>query len=91
MELIVLAVSFVTNGIVFGAKKLAGLAMFSNGAEAKPFLRFTMILFCAIGVVAKSLVTRQEINPDSHLRGTVTREPAFARAINPPHEHRRRY
>jgi hypothetical protein len=56
MELIVLAVSFVTNGIVFGAKKLAGLAMFSNGAEAKPFLRFTMILFCAIGVVAKSLV-----------------------------------
>jgi hypothetical protein len=65
MELIVLAVPFLTTATMFLAKKLAGMEMFANGAGAKPFLRFSLVLFSLCGIVATSLLTGQEINPDS--------------------------
>jgi hypothetical protein len=65
MDFIVLAVPAVVTAIMFGVKKLAGLAAFANGASAHPFLRFTLVLFSLLGIVSTSLVTGNGIDPDS--------------------------
>jgi hypothetical protein len=65
MELLILAVPFLTTAIMFGVKWLANLAMFANGAVHKPWLRFVLVLLSLIGVVSSSLITGAEINPDS--------------------------
>jgi hypothetical protein len=65
MEYIVLAVPVVTTAFIFGVKKFSGLAMFANGAEALPFLRFSLALFSSLGIVGTSLLTGNQIDPDS--------------------------
>jgi hypothetical protein len=65
MDFIVLAVPATVTAIMFGVKRLAGLAMFANGASAHPFLRFALILFSLLGIVSTSLITGNGIDPDS--------------------------
>jgi len=50
---------------MFGVKKLAGLAMFANGAEALPLLRFALCLFSLLGIVCSLLLIGNQIDPDS--------------------------
>jgi hypothetical protein len=49
MDILILAVPPVVTAIMFGVKKLAGLAMFANGAAAHPFFRFALILLSLLG------------------------------------------
>jgi hypothetical protein len=65
MDFITLCVPVVTTGIMFLVKKLAGLEWFANGASARPFLRFALVLFSLLGIVSSSLLTGNQINPDS--------------------------
>ena len=65
MDFITVAVPFVTTAIMFGVKQLAGLHMFQNGASAKPFLRFALVLFSLLGIVSTSMLSGQPIDPDS--------------------------
>lgn len=65
MELIVFAVPPIVTVVMFTAKKLAGLAMFANGASARPFLRFALVLFSLLGIVSTSLITGNSIDADS--------------------------
>jgi uncharacterized membrane protein len=65
MEYLVFAVAFVVTGVMFLAKKLAGLDWFLNGASALPFLRFALILFSLLGIISSSLLTGTPIDPDS--------------------------
>lgn len=61
----VLAVPPIVTAVMFGVKRLAGLAMFANGASAHPFLRFALIIFTLIGIGSTSLLTGNSIDPDS--------------------------
>jgi hypothetical protein len=65
MDFIVFAVPAITTAIMFGAKRLAGLEWFTNGASARPFLRFCLVLFCMLGIVSSSLLSGNQIKPDS--------------------------
>lgn len=69
MEFILLAVPVITTAVMFVVKKLAGLAMFQNGARNKPFLRFVLILVTISGMAAGSALTGNEIDPDSQFTG----------------------
>lgn len=65
MEMIIFAVPPVVTAIMFVAKKLAGFSRFANGASARPFLRFTLVLFSLIGIASTSIITGEPINADS--------------------------
>ena len=65
MDFITLCVPVVVTAVMFLAKKLAGLEWFANGASARPFLRFTLVLFSLLGIISTSLLTGNQINPDS--------------------------
>lgn len=65
MEIILLAVPPAVTAIMFGVKRLAGLALFENGASAHPFLRLMLILFSLLGILSTSLLTGNEIDADS--------------------------
>jgi len=56
MELLVLALPFLTSSLMFAYKRLAGLRMFLNGAEAHPWLRALLIGTSLIGVFATALL-----------------------------------
>ena len=63
--MIIFAVPPVVTAIMFVAKKLAGFSWFANGASARPFLRFTLVLFSLIGIASTSIITGEPINADS--------------------------
>jgi len=65
MELIVFAVPPVVTAVMFIAKKLAGFAVFNNGAAGRTFLRFTLVLFSLVGIVSTSIITGAPIDADS--------------------------
>jgi hypothetical protein len=65
MELLFLALPFVTSSLMFFYKKVATLSMFDNGAAARPWLRALLILTSVAGVVATALLNGQPLNPDS--------------------------
>ncbi len=50
---------------MFFVKRLAGFEWFQNGACARPFLRFALVLFSLLGIVSTSLLTGNQIDPDS--------------------------
>jgi hypothetical protein len=65
MDFITLCVPLVVTAVMFLAKKLAGFEWFANGASARPFLRFSLVLFSLLGIVSSSLLTGNPIDPDS--------------------------
>lgn len=65
MDLIVFAVPPAVTAVMFIAKKFAGLSMFANGAESRPFLRFTLVLFSLLGIVSTSIIAGTPIDADS--------------------------
>lgn len=64
MDLLIL-VPFITSAIMFGVKRLAGLAMTNNGEKTKPYLRSLLVLFSLGGVVAAGFLSGQEIDPNA--------------------------
>lgn len=65
MELIAFLVPPIVTGIMFVFKKLAGLALFANPAEAKPFLWTLLVVLSLIGQMSTALVTGKELDADS--------------------------
>jgi hypothetical protein len=65
MNFIVFAVPVVTTAVMFVVKRLAGFEWFVNGASARPFLRFALVLFSLLGIVSFSFLTGTPIDPDS--------------------------
>lgn len=58
-----LAVPPIVTGIMFLAKKLAGLEWFANGAAAHPFLRFMLLLFSMLGIMSTTCSRASQLNP----------------------------
>jgi hypothetical protein len=65
MELLTLALPFLTSAVMFAFKKIAALNAFDNGAEARPWLRALLAGTSVIGVGALALLNGTPLNPDS--------------------------
>lgn len=65
MEILLLTVPFLTSALMFGVKKLAGLAMIGNGTKPRVFLRATLVLLSLGGVMASAGLTGNEIDPNA--------------------------
>ena len=64
MELITLALPFVTGAIMFAFKWVGGFASFGNGAEAKPLLRLFLAVLSIVGAWALAFLNDTPIDPN---------------------------
>lgn len=65
MELITLAVPFVTTLVMSFIKLLAGMNIVGNPGRTHPMLRATLIVFSALGVVATAWLTGNAVDPNN--------------------------
>jgi hypothetical protein len=65
MEVLLLALPVLTSAVMFAFKKIATLAMFANGAEARPWLRALLIVTSLFGVGSTALLNGTPVNADS--------------------------
>jgi hypothetical protein len=64
MEILLLAVPFITSCVMFTVKKLAGLYMTNNGPDARPWLRALLVLFSFLGYVATAQLSGVPVDPN---------------------------
>jgi hypothetical protein len=64
MDLMLLAVPFITSALMFVVKWLSGLYMTDNGLATRPWLRFALISFSLIGSIATAQLNRMPIDPN---------------------------
>ena len=64
MNLLLLAVPFITSVIMFGVKWLAGLNATDNGAQPRPFLRTMLVVVSLGGVIATSTLNGTPVDPN---------------------------
>jgi hypothetical protein len=63
-QLTLLAVPFITSGIMFVIKWLAGLYMTDNGPDTRPWLRVFLVLISMFGYVATAQISNTPIDPN---------------------------
>ena len=71
MDLLLLALPFITSVIMFGVKWLAGLAMTDNGGQPRVFLRSMLIAFSLGGYIATQTLSGDPVDPN-HVSDLVT-------------------
>jgi hypothetical protein len=64
MEILLLAVPFITSTIMFAIKKLAGLYMTDNGPSARPWLRAMLVFLSLVGYVAAAQLSGVPVDPN---------------------------
>lgn len=64
MEILLLAVPFITSTIMFAVKRLSGLYMTNNGPTARPWLRALLVFLSFVGYVATAQLSGVPVDPN---------------------------
>jgi hypothetical protein len=64
MELMLLAVPFITSALMFVIKWLVGLAMTDNGPTTTPWLRALLVMFSLLGYVGTAALNGTPVDPN---------------------------